>query len=487
MAVAFSGERFEVVNPRTGIADFRLIAPAPAEVAALAGELRAAQPAWRDAGLEHRIGVLQRWKHALRADEAALTVALSTDTGRYALAVGEVKALGAMIDRWCLLAPSLALEEETRASHAASLTFRSQYVPHGLVGVASPWNFPLSLALIDALPALLAGCAVLGKPSEVAPRFAEPLTRSIARVPELAAVLRVIPGGREAGIALIDAVDAVCFTGSVRTGRLVAEHCARRFIPAFLELGGKDPAIVCRSADLERATDIVLRGACQASGQACQSLERVYVDRAVHDRFIALLAAKASTVPINWPDPHAGVIGPFIWPRQAEIVAAQIADAVERGATVVTGGHIEQHGGKWLRPTVLANVDHSMTVMTEETFGPVMPVMAFDTEDEAIRLANEGSYGLSAAVIAGTLEEAESIGRRIDAGAISLNDGALTAVTQEAEKHSFKFSGLGGSRMGPAGYTRFFRRKALIRQTGVPLSIDALREELAAPSKAPPR
>ena len=473
----FSGERFAVVNPRTGAVDHQFSAPGRAEIDALARTLRAGQARWSAAGLEHRIEALQRWKRALQSDEDALVAALSTDTGRYALAVGEVKSLGGLIDRWCRLAPTLALEEEARSTQHASITFRSQYVPYALVGVMSPWNFPLSLALIDAVPAVLAGCAVLAKPSDVAPRFAAPLMRTVERVPELASVLHVAPGGRETGEAIVEVADAVCFTGSVKTGRLVAVHAARRFVPAFLELGGKDPVIVAKSADLARATDIVLRASCQASGQACQSLERVYVDRAIHDPFVALLAAKAQAVPINWPDTHAGVIGPFIWSGQADIVAAQIADAVGRGATVLAGGRIEDHGGKWLRPTVLANVDHSMTIMTEETFGPVMPVMAYDTIDRAIELANEGIYGLSAAVIAATLEEAEGIGRRIDAGAVSLNDGALTAATQEAEKHSFKLSGMGGSRMGPAGYTRFFRRKTLIRQTGAPMSIDALREE----------
>ena len=143
---------------------------------------------------------------------------------------------------------------------------------------------------------------------------------------------------------------------------------------------------------------------------------------------------------------------------------------------------IEDHGGKWLRPTVLVDVDHRMQIMTDETFGPVMPVMAYDSVEQAIELANEGVYGLSAAVIAGSLEEAEALGRQIDAGGISLNDGSLTAFVHEAEKHSFKLSGMGGSRMGPAGYLRFFRKKALIHQTGAPATIDSICEQHARPA-----
>jgi acyl-CoA reductase-like NAD-dependent aldehyde dehydrogenase len=181
---------------------------------------------------------------------------------------------------------------------------------------------------------------------------------------------------------------------------------------------------------------------------------------------------------------HQGTIGPFIFGKQADIVAAQIADAVAKGAKLLTGGRVEDHGGKWLRPTVLVNVDHSMAVMTDETFGPVMPVMAYDNIDQAVDLANEGAYGLSAGVIAGSLDEAEAIGLRIDAGGISLNDGSLTGVMHEAEKNSFKLSGMGGSRMGPAGYTRFFRKKALIRQSGAPATLDAMSETAAAPKAA---
>jgi acyl-CoA reductase-like NAD-dependent aldehyde dehydrogenase len=347
--------------------------------------------------------------------------------------------------------------------------------------VISPWNFPLTLALIDAIPALLAGCAVLLKPSEVTPRFVEPLRKSIVAVPELAAVCDVVVGDGRTGSALIGLVDLVCFTGSVKTGRAVGRSAAEHFIPAFLELGGKDPVIVTETADLELATDVVLRASVLATGQACQSLERVYVHDSLYDRFVARLVEKAGAVPINYPDIHSGIVGPLIFDRQADIIAGQIDDALRHGAKVLCGGRVEIHGGggRWIRPTVVVDVNHSMQLMTEETFGPVMPVMRFHSIDEAVELANFGVYGLSAAVIAGTLEEAEAIARRIDAGAVSLNDGSLTGVMHEAEKNSFKCSGLGGSRMGAAGLTRFFRKKALIRQSGRPATIGMFDESNA--------
>ena len=465
-------ESIRVRNPRSGEFDYGFEVPMPEALAERVAALREAQPGWAACPVERRIEVLQLWKSALLEHRGAIVAALATDTGRHLLAQAEFGGTVAAIDRWCALAPSLLRGEEGRSGAQPSITWRSQLVPYALVGVISPWNFPLTLALIDAIPALLAGCAVLIKPSEVTPRFVEPLRRSVAAVPELAAVLDLVPGDGRTGAALVGLVDAVCFTGSVKTGRRVGVAAAERLIPAFLELGGKDPVIVTGSADLELATDVVLRASVLATGQACQSLERVYVHESLYARFVARLVEKAAAVPINHPDPHTGVVGPLIFYSQADVIASQLDDAVRRGARILCGGLVEIHdGGRWIRPTVVVDVDHTMQLMTEETFGPVMPVMKYRSTDEAVALANDGIYGLSAAVVAGSLAEAEAIAERLEAGAVSLNDGSLTSVMHEAEKHSFKCSGLGGSRMGPGGLTRFLRKKAILRQTGRPATI----------------
>jgi acyl-CoA reductase-like NAD-dependent aldehyde dehydrogenase len=201
------------------------------------------------------------------------------------------------------------------------------------------------------------------------------------------------------------------------------------------------------------------------------------VAQEIFEPFLAELVAAAGQVELNWPDIHEGHIGPLIFERQAETIRAQLEDAVARGAKIHCGGEIEHHGGGlWIRPTVVTGVDHGMALMREETFGPVIPVMPFDTVEEAVALANDTEFGLSAAVLAGSLDEAEAVGRHFEAGAVSLNDGALTAQFYEAEKDSFKYSGLGGSRMGPAGMRRFLRRRALIRQENEPATIEALAE-----------
>lgn len=468
----------QVRNPRTGQHDYQITPPTPAELDALAARLRAAQTSWAALAIEDRMAKLSLWADALEADLDAVAAALEIDTGRRRVARLEVQGAIASIRGWAVSAPMLAPKAgwlEGRSN--PGLKHSGQYVSYALVGVISPWNFPLTLSLIDAIPALAAGCAVIVKPSEVTPRFVEPLRATIAAA-GLEDLLAFTPGAGETGQGLIERCDLICFTGSVPTGRKVADGAAARLIPAFLELGGKDPLIITRTADLDHAVIAALRGSVLSTGQACQSIERIYVDVAVHDAFLEKLVAAASAVRLNQPDINFGELGPLIFDRQAETIAGQIEDAKAKGARVHTGGEIEIHGGGlWIRPTVLSNVDHSMTVMVEETFGPVLPVMAFHDIDEAVRLANDTEFGLSAAVFAGTLEEAEGIARRLEAGAVSLNDAALTALFYEAEKQSFKASGLGPSRMGAAGLTRFFRRKALIANTGAPLPLSAYREE----------
>jgi acyl-CoA reductase-like NAD-dependent aldehyde dehydrogenase len=476
----------DIINPRTGQPDHRITPLESAAVTALAQRLRAAQPGWAARPLADRLAVLGRLADALTAHAPAITAALTADTGRRQISRVELQGVRGMVARWQQSAPALIAAAEAALVQTAlpSVTAVTRLHPYPLVGIISPWNFPLTLAMIDAIPALAAGCAVLIKPSEVAPRFIGPLMDAVADVPELTDILALIEGDGETGAALVGAVDYLSFTGSVVTGRKVGEAAARAFIPASLELGGKDPMIILASADPARAAQTALRASVVATGQACQSIERVYVARAVAEPFIEALVKAADAVRLNWPEIDAGELGPFIFGIQADIVASQIEDARAKGARVLTGGQIEDHGGKWMRPTVLVDVTPEMAVMQDETFGPVIPVTVFDTVEEAVALANAGVYGLSAAVLAGSLEEAEALATRLHAGAVSLNDGSLTSMIGEAEKTSFGLSGLGASRMGASGLMRFFRRQALLRQSGAPMPLAVFAERadvVAAP------
>jgi acyl-CoA reductase-like NAD-dependent aldehyde dehydrogenase len=471
-----------VRNPRTGDDDYVIRAPEPAALAAVADDMRAAQPAWQALGAEGRCAVLGRWVESLMADPRPVIDALATDTGRYLIATAELHAVPGMVARWREAAPRLLEENSERDSATPGVGVRDNWVPLGLVGVISPWNFPLLLSMIDAIPALAAGCALLVKPSEVTPRFVAPLMATIGRFPELAGVFRFVPGDGATGAALVQVADAIAFTGSVKTGRIVAEACARQFIPAFLELGGKDPCIVLPSADVAQAARIVLRASVQATGQACQSLERVYVHESLYDDFVATLTRLAEELELNYPDIHRGHIGPLIFHRQAEIIAAHLEDARQKGARILTGGAIEHHGGGlWIRPTVVVDVDHSMQLMREETFGPVIPVMAYGDIERAIALANDTDYGLSAAVL-GDPGEADRVARRLNAGAVSINDGGMTTEVHDATHDAFGFSGLGVSRMGLSGLTRYLRRKALLVRHGEARDMASMDERLAASS-----
>jgi succinate-semialdehyde dehydrogenase/glutarate-semialdehyde dehydrogenase len=448
-----------VRDPLTG-AVVRPLAPLRgADLREISIDLRARATAWRAAD---RTQVLRRFAADLAADETVLA-ALAADTGRHTESVMEHRAVVGMIERWAGLWPDSQRMPQARPSSLPAVTVAGGLVPYELVGVISPWNLPLLLALIDAVPALAAGCTVLVKPSEVTPRFVDPLMRLVP--PELP--LRLIEGDGSTGAELIDLVDAVVFTGSVPTGRHVAQAAARAFIPAFLELGGKDAAIVLAGADLDRASSAILWGGTVNAGQSCQSIERIYVERPVYAEFVDLLVAKARRTGLTF---EGGPIGPLIDPAQAEVVAAHLADALAGGAAARTGGAVERHdGGRWCRPTVLTGVDHSMRVMTEETFGPILPVMPVSGPDEAVTMANDSIYGLSAAVFAATEEAALAVAGRLEVGAVSINDAALTALVHDGEKNSFKLSGMGGSRMGAASINRFVRRTAhLINRSTAP-------------------
>lgn len=459
-----------VRNPRTGEIDYHFPVPSEAELASIAGKLREAQPAWEALGVERRVAVMRRWADSLEKHQAAISDAEATDTGRQHVSREIVSRMIANLRQWCDMAPALieAAARTGESSVRSSIRYRTQLSPYQLVGVISPWNAPIFLATIDAIPALLAGCAVLVKPSEVAPRFVDPLVESIREIPELSQVLAFVRGAAETGKQLIEQVDVVCFTGSVPNGRRVGEACARRFIPAFLELGGKDAAIVTETADVERAVHAVLRGGVLNTGQICHSIERVYVQQPIFDRFVERIVEEAKKIRPSYPLESGGHIGPFIMEQQAKIVDQQIDDAVSRGARILAGGKSEVlGGGVFMHPTVLVGVNHDMQIMREETFGPVLPIMPFETEADAIRLANDSEFGLSGAVIAGSVEEAMAIAEKLNAGAITLQDTTLSnTILLDTEKCYFGNSGLGEPRTGRSAILRFLRRKAIIMNPG---------------------
>ena len=466
----------EARNPRTGEMDYSFTATSKDEIETIANEIRSNQSAWAALHIDQRAEALKEWANIV-ANSQDLLDALVIDTGRYFIATSEVGRLSDSIEAWHMIGRNIFAEKEPIQSSAPSVIYKHQYKPFELVGIVGPWNFPFLISLIDLLPALMAGAATITKPSEITPRFIQPLQATLEKVPELHAVCRYIQGGGETGQDLINNVDAVCFTGSVKTGKLVYESGAKNFIPVYAELGGKDPVIVTENADPIDSARIILRASVQATGQACQSIERVYVHESIAEDLINELARLADEVELNYPNIREGHIGPLIFDQQADIIESHISDAAEKGAKVLTGGEIETHGGgKWIRPTVIKDVDHSMKLMIDETFGPVIPVMTYSDINEAINLANDTRYGLSAAVLAGDADEATDIAYQIDAGAVTIQDCGATTYVFDGEKNWFKYSGIGASRMGEMGMLRFFRKKVLYTQTGETHDIQAMGE-----------
>ena len=453
-----------VRNPRTGQTDYTFFVPSATALNHTCTQLRVGQVGWAKCSIDDRIAVMQHWKTEVENHKTELVEALCADTGRQWETLLEADIVASSIDRWCGISKAFFATPVRKASSIPFLEIQQDLVPYALVGVISPWNFPLLLSLIDTIPALLAGCAVVVKPSEVTPRFVEVINKTIAAVPALRAVLAYVQGAGHTGAQIVNNVDLVCFTGSTATGRKVYQAACDRFIPVFLELGGKDAAIVLAGADLQLATSALLWGSTANAGQSCLSVERIYVQSTIYEEFVELLTQKASAVSLAYPAINDGKIGPIISDKQVAIIDDHLRDALEKGAKITTGSTQCQNlgGGYYCRPTVLTNVNDSMKIMTEETFGPLMPVVAFDTISEGIALANSTVYGLSGAVFAQTTAQAIEVGQQMHCGAVSINDAALTAIMHEGEKNSFKMSGIGGTRMGPSAIKRFMRQKVFL-------------------------
>ena len=455
-------QKIEVRNPRNGKSDYSFQSINAPSLKKLCEDSKDRHTNfWSKTTIDDRIKILLKWKSELILKKDDIVAALVQDTGRLIESKLEFDVMVQSIDRWCEEGKNLFNDQTEKTSSIPFISYKQDFLPFGLVGVISPWNFPLLLAHIDAIPALVAGSCVIIKPSEFAPRFVDPLIDSLKNISELEHVVNYIKGDGIAGAELIENVDMLCFTGSVATGEKVASLAAKHFIPVSLELGGKDAAVVFNSANIERASSALVWASVVNSGQSCLSIERVYAHREIHDELLNQIVDKAQKVSFCYPDIEKGDIGPIISPNQSEIIINHISDAVQKGATLHCGGSLENHGGgDWVAPTVLSHVTHDMLVMKEETFGPVIPVMGFDSIEDALHLMNDTKYGLSGSVF-GSVDIAENVAKQMQAGAISINDAGLTAMLRDGEKQSFKKSGIGETRMGRSSMLRFLRKKAL--------------------------
>jgi betaine-aldehyde dehydrogenase len=455
-----AAESIEVHNPATGEVIANVPVDSPEAVAATVKRVRANQPEWESMGIEaryHWLGKLRDW---LLDNQERVLDTMQRETGKVrADAENEPTYLADLINFYGARAAKYIGEESVRPHTPllASKKLRVQYRPHPVAGIISPWNFPLILSLGDAVPALQAGCAVVIKPSEFTPLGIAEVIEAWKHEIGGPDIFDCVQGIGETGGALVDEVDFIQFTGSDRTGRKVMARAAETLTPVSLELGGKDPMIVLADADLDRAANAAAWGGMMNSGQICMSVERIYVEEPAYDAFVNKLTAEVGKLR---PGSDDGEIGAMTSPRQIDIVEDHVDDALGSGARALTGGKRVAGPGDYFEPTVLVDVDHSMKVMRDETFGPVVGVMKVRDADEALRLANDTRYGLSGAVF-GERERAEQVARRVECGAINVNDVLVNYFATDVPMGGWKQSGI-GSRHGEPGIKKYCRSESLV-------------------------
>jgi len=453
----------EVRNPADGTVVGTVPIDSAETVAAKARELRLYQPEWEALGPRGRKTWLLKFQGWVLDNAEHLTDVVQSETGKVrADASIEAPMTAGLLDYWAGNAEAFLGDRHPKPHNLLMMTKRltTAYRPYPVVGLIIPWNFPFANAALDGIAALAAGAALLLKPSEVTPLSAVEFARGWTEI-GAPPVLALTTGYAETGAAVIANSDYVHFTGSTATGRKVAVACAERLIPYSLELGGKDPAVVLADADLERAANGIAWGGMTNSGQVCVSIERVYVEAPIYDEFVAKLTDKVSQLRQGQDDnKYRFDVGAMATAAQRDIVARHVDEAVAGGARVTTGGK-PTGVGTFFQPTVLADVDHSMSCMTEETFGPTLPVVKVADEDEAIRLANDSRYGLSATVWTSDPARGERVARRIEAGAVNINDAMANGFQFAVPMPGWKDSGIGARNGGAEGILKYCRVQAI--------------------------
>ncbi|MGA8764791.1 MAG: aldehyde dehydrogenase family protein [Candidatus Sulfotelmatobacter sp.] len=454
------------VNPATGETLRELACAGEADVRDAVARARVAQAAWSDLGVRRRIAVLREFQRVVHAKKTEIAAAITREAGKPLAEALTTEVLVVLDAARFLIENAWRILRDEPVPHgnlvAKLKRGRLMREPYGVIGIISPWNYPFSIPATETLAALVAGNAVVLKPSELTPLVALDLARLLqaAGVPQ--DVFQVLVGDGATGASLTQSpIDKLVFTGSVATGKRIAVAAAERLLPVVLELGGKDPMLVLDDADVEIASSAAVWGAFVNAGQTCLSVERCYVHQSLYAAFLQACAEKTKKLRVGRGEESETDVGPMIHERQLRIVEAHVQDAVARGARILAGGmRIPEMGTNFYRPTVLADVSQQMRIMREETFGPVLPVAAFEEDDEAVRLANDSEYGLAASVWTRDRARGERIARRIQTGTVMVNDLVSCYGISEAPHGGVKASGLGRTH-GRFGLEEMVRLKFL--------------------------
>ncbi|HZR56225.1 MAG TPA: aldehyde dehydrogenase family protein [Terriglobales bacterium] len=436
-------------NPATGEILRQFECATASEVQAAVSRARVAQPAWEQIGVRDRSRVLKKFQQLLHEKKSEVARLISQEEGKphiEALLTEVTVVLDAA--RFCIdNAHNFLRDQPIPHGNLAMKTKSGRLLrqPHGVIGIISPWNYPFSIPATESMAALVTGNAVVLKPSEFTSLCAMELSSLLQQAGVPKDVFHVVTGHGATGAALINApIDKLVFTGSVATGRRIAQAAASRLLPVVLELGGKDPMLVLNDADIEVASSGAVWGAFVNAGQACLSVERCFVHRSIYEAFLEACVRKTKQLRVGNGMDSGTDVGPLINEHQLSNVAAQVEEARALGARVLVGGHKLAHlGPNFYAPTVIADVTPQMRIMREETFGPVLSLMPFDDEDEAIRLANDSEYGLGASVWIKNRGRGEVIAKQIHAGTVMINDAVSCFGISEAPHGGIKSSGIG--------------------------------------------
>ena len=461
--VSHATNTFPVTNPATLEEAVRVPVYSSEQLADTVGRCRRAQADWAGLSFSARGKMLKRFRDACLDNKEEIAEALVTETGKpLAEAYGiELLYLCDMIGFWAKNASRYLCDEQHRPHLLKTKKAYTTYKPRGVIGMITPWNYPLTLSIGEAIPALMAGNGVVIKPSSTTPMSTVVPCRIAEESGMPEGLLAAVTGPGTVGWELIDLVDMVSFTGSVETGRKIQIKCAEQLKPTTMELGGKDPMIVCADANLERAANGCVWGSLTNAGQVCMSVERVYVNESVYDDFVEKVVDKVAAVRQGEPSEDCD-IGAMTQLSQLESVEKQVDKAQTEGARVLAGGRrVEGRRGYWYEPTVLVDVDHSMEIMQEETFGPVIAIQKVKDDTEALELANDSRFGLSASVWSKDKRGAMNIARRINAGGVCINDHMIHMLIPEVAMGGMKESGI-GHRHGPGGIRKYCHQQSLV-------------------------
>ena len=453
--------KLKSINPHDQSVVGELNVSTKADVLKAVAAARRATKAWKYTPLTQRLTYIKKFRKLLsqRTDELAKLTSL--EMGKpLNQSKDDVNGEAVFLDYYIHQSPSVLADEivlkETNG------TFRLVHEPHGVCACISPWNFPLSMATSGLVPALLAGNTIVFKPSEYTSLSQKMVVDLFHQTGLPKGVLNLIIGGGEVGSCLVDApIDLVWFTGSTQVGQQIFQKAGVKFIKSLLEMGGSSPAIVFADADLDNALDQLYWGRFLNAGQVCTAIKRLFVEAPIHNQIVNLFTTKLRTLkignPLNNPD-----LGPLVSVKQLTTLEAQVKDAVSKGAKVVIGGSRPKDKslskGNYYLPTILTHIKPNMRVMTEEVFGPVLPIVSFKTEAEAIKLANQTDNGLSAEVYTRDLKRGERVAQQINAGTVAINTDNY--FKPECPFGGFKKSGM-GKEYGKIGFLEFSRPKLI--------------------------